>query len=269
MNPSHRQDIDLFWSTELALPSGFQPKSVEVHVVAQELYSGVQLFQRDDWLVIAAPQQRVTPITSSVRGASVSEIFQVAFVQRMLSPDVGKILGPAHVAYADDTMLHSSPSGSCRMLSTADAEAMHALAASLSHADIEQSGFDAGEFPAFGAFADGTLCAVASYRVWEPRIAHIIVATHPEHRRQNHARAAVSALSEHAFAQGLVLQYRALAANDSSLALGRSMGFGHFASTIYARPSEITTEPTRRPAIRRDRAGREATGLRCASRRMG
>jgi GNAT superfamily N-acetyltransferase len=238
MNPSHQQDIDLFWSAELALPPGFQPKAHEVHVIAQELYSGVQFFQREDWLVIAAPPQRVTPITEWVRGATVSEVFHVGFVEQMLLPDVGKIIGPAHVAYADDTQFHPSPAVSCRMLTAADGEIMHALAASLSRAELEQSGFDADEFTAFGAFADGTLCAVANYQVWEPRIAHITVATHPDHRRRGHARAAVSGLAKHAFAQGLVLQYRALAANTHSLTLGRSFGFRHYCSTIYARPAE-------------------------------
>jgi len=111
----------------------------------------------------------------------------------------------------------------------------HSFATALSPADIDQSGFDPGETPAFGVFARDSLCAMASYQIWEPRIAHITVATHPKFRCQGYGRKAVSALAEHAFARKLILQYRALATNENSLKLGDSLGFDHYCSTIYAR----------------------------------
>ena len=90
-------------------------------------------------------------------------------------------------------------------------------------------------FPAFGAFSADVLCAAASYTVWEPSIAHIIVATHPDHRRKGFASAAIGALAADAFARGLILQYRAVAWNTSSLALAHALGFSHYCSTLYVR----------------------------------
>lgn len=237
MSPSHLQDIDCYWSIDLALPHGFDPMAQEVHVIAQELYAGVQFFQREDWLVIAAPPQCVDRITERVRGVSMHEVFTANFVERLLSPDVGRIIGPAHIGYADSAMFRTSPTEGCRLLTPEDAAQRRALAEALSAEELEQSGFDPHEAPAFGAFAEGILCAVASYEIWEPRIAHITVATHPAHRHCGHGRAAVSALAGQTLTRGFVLQYRALAANPNSQALGRSLGFEHYCSTLFARPA--------------------------------
>ena len=45
----------------------------------------------------------------------------------------------------------------------------------------------------------------------------------------------LSSLADHALARKMVLQYRAVECNENSLALGRSLGFAYFCSTIYAR----------------------------------
>lgn len=237
MTGKYQPDVAHFWSKELALPAGFHPKAQEVHVVAQDLYAGVQFFQREDWLVLAAPPQRMAAIAERVSGKAVREIYTVEYVECLLSPDVGRILGPAYVSYADAANFRLSPTNGCRLLTSNDAAICEELEASLMPEEIEQSGFDAHGSPAFGSFADGVLCAVARYQVWKPCIAHITVATRPEHRRRGHGRAAVSALAEHALAQDLVLQYRALAVNGNSLATGRALGFQHYCSTIYARPA--------------------------------
>jgi GNAT superfamily N-acetyltransferase len=201
----------------------------------QHSYAGVQFFLRAGLLVVASPPHRSQLIAARVRGLPVGQVFSVEFVKRLLSPDVGKILGPACVSYADDSTFRPAPADSCRMLTPDDAAIRHALAAALNPTEIEQSGFDAHESPAFGVFADGALCGVASYEIWEPRLAHITVATHPDYRRRGYGRAVVSALAKHALGRGFILQYRALASNENSLALARSLGFLRYASTINAR----------------------------------
>jgi predicted GNAT family acetyltransferase len=100
---------------------------------------------------------------------------------------------------------------------------------------LEDSGFSAEAFPAFGVFSGARLCAAASYSIWKPSIAHIIVATHPEHRRRGFAKATIHALAKDALDRGLILQWRAVAWNVSSLALAQTLGFKHYCSTIFAR----------------------------------
>jgi GNAT superfamily N-acetyltransferase len=235
MTPDHQQVVDSFWATEMAMPPEFRPRPQNVHVTVQHIYPGVQLFQRDDWLVIASPPQLADLITDRTRDLSVHEIFSIDSVARLLSLDAENVIGPAHVGYADASMFRPSPIDSCRILTEDEAGIIPGFAATLSPADLEQTGFDARDTPTFGAFANGILHAVANYHIWKPRLAHITVATHPLHRRHGHGRAVVSALAAHALAQGLVLQYRAIASNANSLALGHSLGFQKYCSTIYAR----------------------------------
>ncbi len=122
-----------------------------------------------------------------------------------------------------------------RALSQSDLPAYRILEDALDPKDSEDSGFSSGKFPAFGVFPDDVLCAAASYSVWEPSIAHIIVATHPQHRRRGFAKAAVSALAEDAMGRGLVLQWQTVVWNTNSLALARDLGFEHYCSKIFAR----------------------------------
>jgi ribosomal protein S18 acetylase RimI-like enzyme len=235
MTPANQQEVDRYWAVEMATGLDVTPNAGEVICTAQRLYSGVQLFQRNRLLIIAAPPHLVDFIATEIRDLPIRNIFSVEFVERLLISRTEKILGPAHVSYADKSTFRSASLTSCRLLTAADAALFQSFTAALIPAELEQSGFDAEETPAFGAFAAGFLCAVAGYRIWEPRIAHITVATHPDFRRRGHGQVAVSALAEDAFSRNLILQYRALASNENSLKLGRSLGFQPYCSTIYAR----------------------------------
>jgi GNAT superfamily N-acetyltransferase len=230
--------LDKFWAQDLGLDSGFDASPVRC--VAQELHLGVQMLRRDGRLVIAAPPDKCGVIQAAIGGLSPAELFSVEWLQRVLGRDAVKILGPADISYADETSFRSALPGGARALSTADSEAYRLLQAALDPKEQEESGLTADKYPAFGAFSGDMLCAVASYSVWEPSIAHIVVASHPDHRRRGLASAAIKALAADALNRGLILQWRALAWNQPSLALARDLGFKHYCSTIYARlqPSE-------------------------------
>ncbi|MDB6006947.1 MAG: family N-acetyltransferase [Prosthecobacter sp.] len=235
MTPINQQAVDRYWALEMGYGSGLPQEVAGVTCTAQEAYTGVQFLRRGESLVIASPPQGVSSITQGVRDLPCHEVFSVEFVERLLGPNISKVLGPAHVSYADRSTFRAAAVATCRLLTPGDDAARHELVAAMSPAELEQSGLDSEEAPAFGEFADGVLCAVASYRTWEPRIAHIIVATHPHHRRRGHGQRVVSALAVHALANDLILQYRALAVNSNSLALAKSLGFQPYGSTLYAR----------------------------------
>jgi len=153
----------------------------------------------------------------------------------LLYPDVEKVLGPAHVSYSDLASFRPSPPSFSRLLTPNDVSIYNAFASTLSKIELERSGFQTGHAPAFGVFDSNELCAVSYYEHWKPRIAHIMVATHPARRRQGYGRKAVTALAEHAFGLGLILQWRALESNTDSLGLANVLGFQHYCSTIFAR----------------------------------
>lgn len=233
MNDKTRRVADAFWAHDLGAESGFA--TLPVSCTVQRLYNGVQIFRRDGAIVIAVPPEKHEHIRDSLSGLSPDELFSVEWLQRVLGPDIEGIRGPAEVFYADETSFRPADTMQARALSQSDLPAYRILEDALDPKDSEDSGFSSGKFPAFGVFPDDVLCAAASYSVWEPSIAHIIVATHPQHRRRGFAKAAVSALAEDAMGRGLVLQWQTVVWNTNSLALARDLGFEHYCSKIFAR----------------------------------
>jgi RimJ/RimL family protein N-acetyltransferase len=235
MTPANQQEVDRYWAAEMGVASEFGSIDPGVHSTIQQIYSGAQLFRRHKTIIIASPPHWAEIIAARVRGVAADQVFSVEFVRRLLCPEAEKVIGPAEVNYADRSMFHGTSTAGCRLLTFDDLPIRHTLADALSSAELEQSGFDPTESQAFGMFASGVLCACASYQIWQPKIAHITVATHPDFRRRGYAQAAVSALADQVLSQDLILQYRALESNQNSLKLGLSLGFKHYCSTIYAR----------------------------------
>jgi GNAT superfamily N-acetyltransferase len=226
---------DSFWTHDLGLTNGLGES--EICCSVQNLYSGVQMLRRAGKLAVAVPPDQLDRVQSSMKGCSINEIFSANWLKTALGDLATKVIGPAEVNYADETTFRSPDSSAARELHQDDLYLCRSLQAALSAREAEESGFMADVFPAFGAFSGSMLCAAAYYRVWEPSIAHIMVATHPDHRRRGFARAAVGALAQDALKRGLILQWRALAWNSNSLTLARDLGFEHYCSTLYARLS--------------------------------
>ena len=234
MKPENLRELDRFWAYELGITTGLA-NTARIAFVAQSLYPGVQLFRNTEKVIIACPLMKLESLRRAAAGISAEELFSVAWLQRTLGDEAEKILGPADLNYADETNFRLPNRDDTRPLSQADSEAYRKLAAVLDPKEVEDSGFSPSAFPAFGAFSEGFLCSAASYKAWEPSIAHITIATHPNYRRRGFAKAAVGALARAAFDHGLILQWRALASNTASLALARELGFEYYGSTIFVR----------------------------------
>jgi RimJ/RimL family protein N-acetyltransferase len=225
--------VDTFWSNDLGVPS--VDISTPVFCAVQKNYNGVQMFKRRGKLIIASPQEYADRVQRATRGLLPDELFSAEWLAGTLGKNAEKILGPAEVSYADSTTFQTKGSKDARELSQSDMAAYRQLQFALTPKEQEDTGLEAGVFPAFGVFNGNELYAAANYVIWEPFIAHIHVATDPAHRRRGFASAAVRALATHAFDRGLVLQWRAVAWNDNSLAMARDLGFEHYSSQIYAR----------------------------------
>lgn len=234
MRDMSQEYVEQFWTHELGAGSGLVSVTPQMGCAAQTLYHGVQMFRRGDRLIVAAPARYAEFIAGALHGRSVDECFSSAWLQATLGDDAERVLGPAEVHYADESSFRGTAGHDARSLSDADGVAYQALAAAMNSKEIEGSGLSPDNFPAFGAFSGDTLCAAASYRICQPSIAHIVVASHPKYRRQGFARAAVSALAAAALKSHLVLQWRALVSNSESLKLARALGFDHYCSTLFA-----------------------------------
>lgn len=230
--------VEQFWTAELGADGGFIATAPEVGCAVQRRYAGVQLFRRDRRLIVAVPPDRAELFHQAIQGRSVEEMFSGAWLQAVLGDDVEVILGPAQVNYADKISFCPDDAQAARAMTASDTAAYDLLVAALGAQEIAESGLSAQSLPAFGVFAQEKLCAVASYSIWQPAIAHIAVASDPNYRRRGFARAAVSALAADAFAHGLILQWRALTSNRHSLALAHGLGFTPYCETLFARLRE-------------------------------
>ncbi|HEX2203739.1 MAG TPA: GNAT family N-acetyltransferase [Longimicrobium sp.] len=138
---------------------------------------------------------------------------------------VGKVIGPAEVWYADAETFRPPAESAARLLGPDDLGAVDALRRACDPLEWEHGGSTPGPHPAAGVFVDGALAALAGYQLWDRRLAHLSIVTHPAHRGRGHGAAAVAALVPEAMARGLVPQYRALSGNAASLAIARRLGF--------------------------------------------
>jgi GNAT superfamily N-acetyltransferase len=237
MKTSSWEQLDRFWAHKLGIDSGLA-STPRICCTVQHLYPGVQLFANGERLVIASPPAKAELIQKAIVDVSPEEAFSVEWLQRVFADDAEKILGPAEVNYADETSFRSDQSLRGRALLASESDAYRVLVAAFDPKEVEDSGvsFPALDtVPAFGAFFDNILCSVASYEVWQPCIAHIRVATHPNYRRRGFAKAAIQPLAAAALDCGLILQWRAVTWNKNSLSLARDLGFNYYCSTLYVR----------------------------------
>jgi GNAT superfamily N-acetyltransferase len=145
-----------------------------------------------------------------------------------------RVVGPAFVGYADGATFVGGDEAGARSLGDADGEAVAALRDACEPWAWQHGGPSAAAM-AVGVFRGDTLAALASYKLWGDRIAHIAIVTHPAHRGRGLGKAAVSAIARIALARGLVAQYRTLCANTPSMAIARALGFQRFATTLAIR----------------------------------
>jgi GNAT superfamily N-acetyltransferase len=237
LKPESWLAADRFWANDLGLDSlpPVTRTTAGVVCVPQRLHSGVQAFRHKGVVVIGVPPGKLEAVQRAVHGIAADEVFSVSWLQRVFSDDAETILGPAEVRYADEMSFRTERVADTRELLISDSSSYRALVDALSPNEAFSSGASAESFPAFGAFSNGLLCAVASYTIWQPSIAHIVVATRPERRREGFATRAVQALAAHAFRHRLILQWRALSSNPQSLAVATNLGFQPYCSTLYVR----------------------------------
>ena len=145
---------------------------------------------------------------------------------------VDGLMGPAWVGYADAGTFVRGDDADARLLGDEDDAAIAGLRSSCPARDWEHGGTASEATARIGVFHGGTLAALASYRIWGDRIAHISIISHPLFRRRGLARIAVSAITRHALDNDLVAQYRTLVSNKPSLAIADRLGFERYASSV-------------------------------------
>jgi GNAT superfamily N-acetyltransferase len=152
--------------------------------------------------------------------------------------DVAEALGwaqaratpPEEVLYLDPAWLRLPPDRApARPLSAFDRRVFEALCAACTPLEVERAELALDQPQPRGVFVADTLASAASYLLPGGPIADVGILTHPAHRGHGLARAAAAASCEAALSRDLIPQWWSLVSNPASLAVGRSLGFRHYA----------------------------------------
>ncbi|MGW4553772.1 GNAT family N-acetyltransferase [Streptomyces sp. NPDC004365] len=141
---------------------------------------------------------------------------------------VAEVLGPATLSYVSpDAFLPAPPGPPAARQLPSDHPALRNLEEAVGEDDAGEAALGEITSPAFVMRVGGRVVAAAGYRSWPGRVAHLSVLTDPAWRGRGFARVAASAAVTHAFAAGLLPQWRArpLASRRVAAALGfRELG---------------------------------------------
>jgi GNAT superfamily N-acetyltransferase len=185
---------------------------------------------RDSALVVAPDGAQRDRLTDLLVGASAAEVVDpVQLAERL---PVAELMGPAELGYADAATATLVLSAGVSQ-STLDEPAVERLLARVSAADLMESGVGYVTSPMFVLRDGAQPVAVAGYRIWAGRFAHLSLLTDPDRRGEGFGRKAASAAAAHALGEGLVLQWRARPVD--SRAVGRALGFVEFGTQVSLR----------------------------------
>lgn len=189
----------------------------------------VEFLLRDDGAVVAAPDS----LTEAVRNRSDRISFALARdeARAIVEPlaAVDDVLGPQFVGYCDRSTFSPVETDAERI----DPESLGSLRAACPSDEWARSGVaaDGTDAPTFAVLEDRRPIAVAQLQVAHD-VAGVATITHPDHRSQGNATAAVSGAVEWALDVGLLAEYRTIETWSSSVALAERLGFVRTARSI-------------------------------------
>jgi GNAT superfamily N-acetyltransferase len=185
---------------------------------------------RDSALAVAPDEAGRAVLEHALAGTAATEAVDPQWLRDRLP--VTELMGPAELGYADAATATLVLSAGVRQ-STLDEPAVERLLARVSPDDLMESGVGYVTSPMFVVRDGDRPVAVAGYRVWAGRFAHLSLLTDPDRRGEGLGRKAASAAAAHALGEGLVLQWRARPVD--SRAVGRALGFVEFGTQVSLR----------------------------------
>ena len=238
LSTATREKIERFWSMELdcAIDALRRPGIT----VVPRAQPGAFLLRYGDACVFSVPERLLERVVEATGHRGAAECFDVGAIKAMLTPGVTLILGPCPIGYLEQSMWRAPANAPSRRLNAGDAAEVEDLAQACGSEAWEHGGIEWGVHDAvFGAFAGGRLAAAASYERWGDAIAHVGVVTSPASRGKGLGKMVAAAAAQHALSVGLIPQWRTLASNHASVAVGKALGFETVATHYFARLATV------------------------------
>jgi GNAT superfamily N-acetyltransferase len=222
MDAAVSERAERFWSERLACPIALL-RTPGVHLRARPDAGSLFVVQVEGCSVVVAP----VDLHAALAAFDAGPLGNPKALQGIV-PRGARFVGPAFVGYgagfpAASTEVERVPGAR----SPAVARLRGALTAEeWEHANLEAAG------ELFTISAEGSVVAACGFATLLRKVAHLGVATHPDHRGRGLGRRVVSAAASAALARGLLPQYQTLFANRAALAVGEALGFERFATTL-------------------------------------
>jgi len=144
-----------------------------------------------------------------------------------------ELRGPATLAYLDAGEFRPHPGATAVEPVGPQDGGLRSFLSECDAADLEEGGIEGITSPAFAVRERGSVVAVAGYRDWPGRVAHVCVLTGARARGRGLARITGSAAAAHAIRQGRLPQWRARLATSQRIA--RELGFRELGSQASIR----------------------------------
>lgn len=154
---------------------------------------------------------------------SADDFLNMPLLLKILSARKVNPIGIASISYADSaTLTQSTDLGIAREGNNSEVES---ILSSCTESEQEESGVATMSSIFIAESMTREPGAVASYEIWNDKIAQLGVLTKPEYRSQGLASAAAQAASKSALSLGLIPQWRCRIGNVNSERLSQRLGF--------------------------------------------
>jgi RimJ/RimL family protein N-acetyltransferase len=194
-------------------------------------YRGIYILRLGEGCAIGAPPD----LDLAVDDLTPDDVFDRDVARGIVGERAGLVLGPSIHSYADaSTFATSQPRG--RRLTDADGDAVEALRRTMPEEEWAEGGFGHDDTTViWGIFEDRALVAAGNMTDFDGTPTDVGLATTPTHRGKGLGRSLASAMVEDALKRFPVVRYRALASNEPSRAVARTLGFVDDGANIAVR----------------------------------
>jgi GNAT superfamily N-acetyltransferase len=235
MSAQAKQRVNQYWASQLSIPPDLlASQEIVLMPHAEPPNSYCFIFQHGAFTCVRLPAH-YNYLHEVITSANHAHLIRPEWWQNTFATLPHRAIGPAYLGYADAVTFQPTLRHSVRILTPADSAVLAVFAEAIGPLAWEHSGLGAEEQPIAGCWEDDFLVAAAGYTLWGGALAHIGVTTHPAVRGRGYGRSVVSAIGQHALAQGYILQYRTLLSNSSSLALAKAVGMQAYGTTLFIR----------------------------------
>jgi GNAT superfamily N-acetyltransferase len=234
---------DAFWADflgigadEWALPG----ISYRVHVGLSG-YQGFWCFRRNDRVVVSAPWRWLERLEVLLSGWDQDRLMMAAALAEAIGADFERAIGPAFQGCLEPHRFAPRVEPQVRQLGPANA--LDRFRIECGSEAWNASGLASAQLWRYASFQGDQITALAGYRRSSGHAGGPCVLTHPDFRGQGRGAAVASAVVAQALANGELLLYQTLEANEAAVRLALALGYERYANHVAVRLKRDAPEP--------------------------